>query len=60
MTTVTSGSMVGVVCQKQGDAVPGPNGLTVLWDKVKNPSAGYISDQYIRTGTNGPLGRPCS
>jgi hypothetical protein len=42
--------MVGVQCKVTGEAVNGPWGTDVYWDRVQvNGSIGYLTDEYVDT-----------
>jgi cell wall-associated NlpC family hydrolase len=51
------GARVTIVCQTYGQQVTGTYGTTNIWDKVK--SGGYVSDAYIRTGSDGLVAPLC-
>jgi len=51
------GATVTIVCQTYGQQVTGTYGTTNLWDQVK--SGGYVSDAYIRTGSDGLVAPLC-
>ncbi len=52
------GSTITIVCQTYGQQVTGTYGTTRIWDKVK--SGGYVSDAYIRTGSDGLVAPLCA
>ena len=53
--SVSDGSYVSIHCQKHGGAVTGTYGTSTLWDKI---GAGYVSDAYISTGSDGQVAQP--
>lgn len=60
MTTVPSGSRQAFYCYKVGQTVTGLYGTSNIWDQVtvvKNGVAniGYISDTYVKTGSDSPV-----
>jgi cell wall-associated NlpC family hydrolase len=52
------GITITIVCQTYGQQVTGTYGTTRIWDKVK--SGGYVSDAYIRTGSDGLVAPLCA
>ncbi|MFB9466938.1 SH3 domain-containing protein [Streptomyces cinereospinus] len=52
------GTTVPIYCQRPGDTVTGPYGTTNLWDCIANSQ--YVSDAYVRTGTDGYVAPRCS
>lgn len=51
------GSWVGIRCQTPGETVTGPYGTTNIWDNI---AAGeFISDAYVKTGSDGYVARRC-
>jgi hypothetical protein len=54
--TVGDGTFVTITCQKKGSSVTGTYGTTTLWDKI---GAGYVSDAYVYTGTDGRVAPDC-
>jgi uncharacterized RDD family membrane protein YckC len=60
---VTAGTPVTVVCQKEGEQIPGPSGASDLWDQIDSPASGWVSDEFVATGTAGTnhtVAPPCS
>jgi len=51
------GATVTIVCQTYGQRVTGTYGTTTIWDRVK--SGGYVSDAFIRTGSDGLVAPLC-
>lgn len=51
------GAKVTIVCQTYGQQVTGTYGTTRIWDQVK--SGGYVSDAYVRTGSDGLVAPLC-
>ncbi|MDT0614749.1 SH3 domain-containing protein [Streptomyces lancefieldiae] len=52
------GSSVVISCQTPGTRVSGPYGTSSIWDKIGNGQ--YISDAYVRTGSDGYVAPRCS
>ncbi|GHJ30364.1 hypothetical protein TPA0910_47970 [Streptomyces hygroscopicus subsp. sporocinereus] len=50
-------SRVPIRCQRHGQKVSGPYGTSDIWDSI---AAGqYVSDTYVRTGSDGFVAAPC-
>ncbi|REE97410.1 CHAP domain-containing protein [Thermomonospora umbrina] len=56
--SVANGRTVTITCQTRGTTVTGPFGTSSIWDKITSP-AGYVSDAYIYTGSDGTVAPPC-
>ncbi len=54
--SVADGAYVTISCQKSGTSVTGTYGTSKLWDKI---GAGYISDAYVATGSDGRVAPLC-
>ncbi|MEU9339526.1 SH3 domain-containing protein [Streptomyces sp. NPDC048290] len=52
------GATVPIYCQRPGDSVTGPYGTSTIWDCIAN--AQYVSDAYVRTGSDGYVAPRCS
>ncbi|MCX5091997.1 SH3 domain-containing protein [Streptomyces sp. NBC_00365] len=52
------GSRVSILCQRPGESVSGPYGTTSIWDNIANGE--YISDAYVKTGSDGYVAPRCS
>jgi uncharacterized protein YraI len=52
------GSRVSISCQRPGDSVSGPYGTTSIWDNIANGE--YISDAYVKTGSDGYVAPRCA
>ncbi|MFE9020676.1 SH3 domain-containing protein [Streptomyces sp. NPDC007808] len=52
------GSRVAIYCQRPGTWVSGPYGSTNIWDNIANGE--YVSDAYVRTGSDGYIRPRCS
>ncbi|WP_230886274.1 SH3 domain-containing protein [Streptomyces spinoverrucosus] len=52
------GATVPIYCQRPGDTVTGPYGTTDIWDCIANSQ--YVSDAYVRTGSDGYVAPRCS
>ncbi|MFG2194761.1 peptidase [Streptomyces sp. NPDC048639] len=51
------GARVRIHCQCEGERVAGPYGTTRIWDNI---GAGqYVSDAYVRTGSDGYVAPRC-
>ncbi|MFH8797129.1 SH3 domain-containing protein [Streptomyces sp. NPDC017941] len=54
---VKAGSRVSISCQRPGETVTGPTGTSKIWDRIGNGR--YVSDTYVRTGSNGYVAPRC-
>jgi murein DD-endopeptidase MepM/ murein hydrolase activator NlpD len=54
--SIPDGREVTISCQKHGSTVTGTYGTTSLWDRIP---AGYVSDAYIYTGSDGQVAPAC-
>ncbi|MET8285919.1 SH3 domain-containing protein [Streptomyces sp. NPDC051639] len=52
------GSRVSIFCQTPGGSVSGPYGTTSIWDNISNGE--YVSDAYVKTGSDGYIAPRCS
>ncbi|MFJ6250848.1 MULTISPECIES: SH3 domain-containing protein [unclassified Streptomyces] len=52
------GATVAISCQKYGESVTGPYGTTRVWDGI-GPGE-YVSDSYVRTGSDGFVAPRCA
>lgn len=52
-----AGARVSIACQKSGETVTGPTGTSKLWDRIG--SGRYVSDTYVRTGSDGYVAPRC-
>ncbi|GEC09704.1 hypothetical protein SSP24_73590 [Streptomyces spinoverrucosus] len=52
------GTTVPIYCQRPGETVTGPYGTTPIWDCIANSQ--YVSDAYVRTGSDGYVAPRCS
>ncbi|WP_211124340.1 SH3 domain-containing protein [Streptomyces yatensis] len=48
---------VPIRCQRHGEKVSGPYGTTDIWDSIAPGQ--YVSDAYVRTGSDGFVTVPC-
>ncbi|AEN10678.1 MULTISPECIES: hypothetical protein [unclassified Streptomyces] len=55
--TLPAGSSVPVYCQKPGERVSGPYGTSSIWNNIA--SGEFVSDTYIRTGSDGYIAPRC-
>ncbi|GAA2963095.1 MULTISPECIES: SH3 domain-containing protein [Streptomyces] len=55
--TLPVGSSVPVYCQKSGERVSGPYGTSSIWNNIA--SGEFVSDTYIRTGSDGYIAPRC-
>jgi murein DD-endopeptidase MepM/ murein hydrolase activator NlpD len=53
---VSDGTHVTIHCQKHGQSITGTYGTTTLWDDI---GAGFVSDAYVRTGSDGRVAPLC-
>ncbi|MFI7101693.1 SH3 domain-containing protein [Streptomyces sp. NPDC050161] len=51
------GAHVRILCQRYGQWVVGPYGTSNIWDNI-GPGQ-YISDSYVRTGSDGFVAQRC-
>ncbi|MFJ8660985.1 SH3 domain-containing protein [Streptomyces sp. NPDC093795] len=49
---------VAIHCQKYGEWISGPYGTTRIWDNIAPGE--YISDAYVRTGSDGFVAPRCA
>ncbi|MFJ4872327.1 peptidase [Streptomyces sp. NPDC088757] len=49
---------VAISCQKYGETVTGPYGTTRVWDNIALGE--YVSDSYVRTGSDGFVAPRCA
>jgi hypothetical protein len=54
--SVADGATVTISCQKQGETITGTFGTTALWDKI---GAGFVSDAFVSTGSDGQVAPTC-
>ncbi|KAB2974073.1 MULTISPECIES: SH3 domain-containing protein [unclassified Streptomyces] len=52
------GARVSIYCQRPGTTVTGPYGTSSIWDNIANGE--YVSDAYIKTGSDGYIRPRCS
>ncbi|MFV0134445.1 SH3 domain-containing protein [Streptomyces sp. HMX87] len=52
------GASVQIYCQTPGQTVTGPYGTSNIWDNIGNGQ--YVSDTYVRTGSDGYVTHRCS
>ncbi|MER5632742.1 SH3 domain-containing protein [Streptomyces nitrosporeus] len=55
--TLPYGMSVPVFCQKAGERVTGPYGTSNIWDNIGRSE--YVSDTYVRTGSDGYIAPRC-
>ncbi|MFF5975435.1 SH3 domain-containing protein [Streptomyces sp. NPDC012769] len=55
--TLTLGAWVQIYCQTPGEWISGPYGTTNIWDNI-SPGQ-FVSDAYVKTGTDGYVARRC-
>ncbi|MFI1942158.1 SH3 domain-containing protein [Streptomyces purpureus] len=56
--TLPVGATVPIYCQRPGERVSGPYGTTSLWDNIADGE--YVSDAYVKTGSDGYVAPRCS
>ncbi|MEU2564171.1 SH3 domain-containing protein [Streptomyces longispororuber] len=54
---LSAGAHVTISCQKSGETVTGPTGTSKIWDRIG--SGRYVSDTYVRTGSDGYVAPRC-
>ncbi|AVV41201.1 SH3 domain-containing protein [Streptomyces sp. ID05-04B] len=52
------GAKVPIFCQSPGTSVSGPYGTTSIWDNIADGQ--FVSDSYVRTGSDGYIAPRCS
>ncbi|MFI7498850.1 SH3 domain-containing protein [Streptomyces sp. NPDC049687] len=52
------GSRVAIYCQTPGSTITGPYGTSNIWDNIS--SGEYVSDAYVRTGSDGYVASRCA
>ncbi|MBQ1000571.1 SH3 domain-containing protein [Streptomyces sp. RK62] len=52
------GTRVAIYCQRPGTSVTGPYGTSAIWDNIANGE--YVSDAYVKTGSDGYIRPRCS
>ncbi|MFI6351015.1 SH3 domain-containing protein [Streptomyces sp. NPDC050560] len=52
-----AGTYVSIGCQKDGQTITGPLGTSRIWDRIG--SGRYVTDTYIRTGSDGYVAPRC-
>ncbi|MFF1278484.1 SH3 domain-containing protein [Streptomyces marokkonensis] len=55
---LAEGAWVSIHCQTPGTWVSGPYGTSNIWDNIG--SGQYVSDAYVRTGSDGYVASRCS
>lgn len=55
--SIPDGTYITIRCQQTGQSVSGTYGTTSLWDRV---GAGYVSDAYVSTGSDGRVAPDCN
>ncbi|MFJ1972256.1 SH3 domain-containing protein [Streptomyces sp. NPDC087903] len=55
---LAEGAMVPIFCQTPGSTVTGPYGTTKIWDNID--SGEYVSDAYVKTGSDGYVAARCA
>ncbi|MGW3494094.1 SH3 domain-containing protein [Streptomyces sp. NPDC001020] len=56
--TLAAGVSVPIYCQRPGTTVTGPYGTSNIWDCIG--TSAYVSDAYVRTGSDGYIAPRCS
>ncbi|MEV8018995.1 SH3 domain-containing protein [Streptomyces sp. NPDC086554] len=54
---LSAGTRVTLYCQRPGETVTGPTGTSSIWDRIG--SGRYVSDTYVRTGSDGYVAPRC-
>ncbi len=55
--TYRPGQTVSIVCQTPGETITGPLGTSNIWDKTADGA--FVSDTYVRTGSDGYVTSRC-
>jgi len=55
---LAAGSRVPIFCQTPGETITGPYGTTRIWDNIGDGQ--FISDAYVKTGSDGYVAAHCS
>ncbi|AZP23463.1 hypothetical protein EJC51_27615 [Streptomyces aquilus] len=55
--TYKPGQNLTLVCQTPGETITGPLGTSNIWDKTADGV--YVSDTYVKTGSDGYVTRRC-
>ncbi|MBE8470953.1 SH3 domain-containing protein [Streptomyces justiciae] len=55
--TYKPGTTLTLVCQTPGETITGPLGTSNIWDKTADGV--YVSDTYVKTGSDGYVTRRC-
>ncbi|MGH8110290.1 MAG: SH3 domain-containing protein, partial [Arenimonas sp.] len=55
---VSDGATVTIICQMPGTTVTGTYGTSKIWDKIG--SGRFVSDAYVRTGSDGYVAPRCT
>ncbi|NBM19732.1 SH3 domain-containing protein [Streptomyces sp. GC420] len=55
---LAEGSWVPIYCQTPGQTITGPYGTTNIWDNIA--SGQFVSDAYVKTGSDGYIAPRCS
>ncbi|MFH8465553.1 SH3 domain-containing protein [Streptomyces sp. NPDC017991] len=56
--TLAPGARVPIFCQRPGETISGPYGTTKIWDNIEVGE--YVSDAYVRTGSDGYVASRCA
>lgn len=66
MLSIPSGFRVPYYCYAYGTTVTGKYGTSNIWDQIQWKDSrgvvniGYVSDTYVYTGSDGPVGYKCN
>ncbi|MCX5368852.1 SH3 domain-containing protein [Streptomyces sp. NBC_00015] len=55
---LAEGTRVPIFCQTSGTSVSGPYGTTNIWDNIADSQ--FVSDAYVRTGSDGYVAAHCA
>ncbi|WP_432563718.1 lysozyme [Kineococcus sp. SYSU DK003] len=61
--TLSNGTRILISCQTDGTRVSGTFGTSTLWDRATatdGRALGYVSDAYVRTGSDGRIAPDCT
>jgi uncharacterized protein YraI len=58
VNVLPEGAYVPIWCQTPGQTVTGPYGTSKIWDNID--SGQYVSDAYVKTGSDGYVASRCA
>jgi uncharacterized RDD family membrane protein YckC len=60
LSLLTAGTRVTIDCQTEGEYIVRPTGASAIWDRISYPVDGWVSDEFVSTGTTGTNARIAS